>query len=400
MPNPYAPTERALGSLADRIERMMGARAGHKARMSEMEMAHTGTMAGLGLQKQRLGLTQERFAAERPGIEARTKASQIGLRTAEREEEKALEQEQRLNEPSEIFGNQQAFEETFGFFDTDVWNRVVTRSVPKEKYITAAQGNVVGLKITKKEAQQLSSVILPQIRTKDWEQVENASRTLMGTMNPKAPEYKQAEALNKTALEMLQYFTKTPGAREHRRRVRGDPLSKTEKQAADMFMQENFGQEFKMETMQGPGGQIMSYPIQKGVATAWPEGWTKPRKVETGEITLKEKRSYNQKRFTHMEGFSEKWADNNFPPEDPKEMNKYNLRKKLDENKELNRYDSSILGKEASRKQIKRRAVRSGVDETGQRIYANTYGEQFTDMACTKPYKAKRKGRGYTGSWK
>lgn len=273
MPNPYAPTERALGSLADRIERMMGARAGHKARMSEMEMAHTGTMAGLGLQKQRLGLAQERFAAERPGIEARTEASQIGLRAAEREEEKVLEQEARLNEPSEIFGNQQAFEETFGFFDTDVWNRVVTGSVPKNKHITDAQGNIVGLKVTKKEAQELSSVILPQIRTQDWEKVENASRALMGTMDPKAPEYKQAEALNKTASEMLQYFTKTPGAREHRRRVRGDPLSKTEKQAADMFMQQNFGSEFKMETMQGPDGQIMSYPIQKGVATAWPEGW-------------------------------------------------------------------------------------------------------------------------------
>ena len=101
---------------------------------------------------------------------------------------------------------------------------------------------------------------------------------------------------------------------------------------------------------------------------------------------------YRQDRFTFVE-------------EDTAALTEYKdeytpLQIEFGRNTSANKYDRAHLPKDKAQKNIRKRAVRSGKDETGQKVYANAYGEQFTDKACTKPYKPKRKSVGYTGSWK
>lgn len=117
------------------------------------------------------------------------------------------------------------------------------------------------------------------------------------------------------------------------------------------------------------------------------------RKLEAGEsLTAAQMAAYSQKQSENMEKFDGDY-DFQYPlsekiQKDPEKLTAYNADKLASRNTELNRRDAENLPEELAQKRSKKRAVKILIDDaTGQMVYENANGEQFTDKGCTKPYE-------------
>lgn len=109
---------------------------------------------------------------------------------------------------------------------------------------------------------------------------------------------------------------------------------------------------------------------------------TEVKDLKEGRMPRKEQQAHNAKRVVQVDKKMKSWIDVNYNNATPEKQ-------KIQRNIYANEYDMEVLGKEKAQPLIRKRVVRTGTDETGQKVYANASGEMFTDKACTKPYKEK-----------
>jgi hypothetical protein len=200
-----------------------------------------------------------------------------------------------------------------------------------------------------------------------------------------------AEALRKEGVEQERFHTKSllgVGAEERKRKqgiLTAETLAGTKTEAAETLA----GTKADAEKIKADARKLEEEESirQFGIK----EQRLRKEKGEKG-LTASQQLNYRQDRF----GFVE---------EDTANLTEFKdeytpLQIEIGQNVSANKYDAANLPEDEAQENIRKRAVRSGKDETGQKVYANAYGEQFIDKACTKPYKPKRKSVGYTGSWK
>lgn len=139
------------------------------------------------------------------------------------------------------------------------------------------------------------------------------------------------------------------------------------------------------------------------------------KRLKAGEsLTAAQTASYSQKQSENMEKFDEdyglKYPLTEKIQKDPEKLTAYNADKLASRNTELNRRDTENLPEKLAQERSKRRAVKILVDDaTGQMVYENADGEQFTNEGCTKAYRESsqkddnlradgtKKGKGFKG---